>query len=556
MSTANSPQIVDATIAPQPPSFAEMLASGAIYRHAVALVALAGFITLAAGLFMWASKPSMVPVYNQLSGSEAQQVVDALRTSGIPFEIESGTGLVLAPADQIQQARMKLAAEGIGQTGSAGIEQLQKEQGLGASRFIESARYHHALETELSRTISSMRNVESARVHLALPKQSVFIRDRTKSSASVMVKLMGGRSLESGQVSAIVQLVASSIPHLESSEVTIVDQYGKLFSSGAGDTGMDMANKQFDYSRRMETVLSNRIEQLLSPVLGHGRVRAQVSADLDFSYNEQTQELFDPDQAQIRSEQTDEQRSNGAMSAIGIPGALSNQPPEAADTNAAAGGAKGEEEKTGSVSAQSVRNYELDKTITHSKKEQGSIRRLSVAVLVDNKTVTDENGETASTPLTEDEISTITNIVREAVGYNQARGDTVAVFNQAFQPIEEIEPVEAPPFWKEPWVWSIAKQIIIALVILILAIMLARPAMRNLKPQAAAKDKKSKGGEDDDDELDDDRVSLSRNAQGGPPQLPAPPQAYGDVLMMARGLAEEDPKRVAKVIKNWVEENV
>ena len=538
------------------------LASGAWYRHLTSLLALAGVITLGAAMLLWALKPTMVPVYGNLSQQDALAVTDTLRADNIPFEIQSGTGLILVPADQLEQARLKLAATGISGGKETGIEMLEKDQSLGTSRFIENARYHHAMEIELSRTISSMRNIESSRVHLAIPKQSVFIRNRAKPSASVMVKLMPGRSLEDEQVSAIIHLVASSIPYLESDEVTIVDQWGQLLSDGDDSSGLGAARKQFDYKHKLENAYTKRIEELLTPILGQGKVRAKVDADLDFTYSEKTREAYDGDPKKVRSEQTQESESRGAAGAVGIPGALSNQPPGAGTTEKAGKG-KGQGNSTPTnVSSQATRNYELDRTISHSRESSGKLKRLSVAVLVDDRTTVNEAGETVKTPLSAEEIATLTDIVKKAVGYSEKRGDSIAVFNQSFQPVEALEPVPAAPIWEQPWIWGLLKQVMIGVAAILLVLLVARPAIKNLLPAPVVNNDEEEGdnlkalGND----LDDDHVSLSHQghnkAHGGlPAQLAAPPHAYGDVLNLARGLANEDPKRVAKLIKDWVANN-
>ncbi len=534
------------------------LASGAWYRHLSSLLALAGVITLGAAMLLWAMKPTMVPIASNLTQQDAISVTDLLRAENIPFEIQSGTGMVLVPADQLDQLRLKLAASGIGGSDAVGIEMLQKDQSLGTSRFIENARYHHAMETELSRTISSMKNIDTARVHLAIPKQSVFIRNRAKPSASVMIKLMPGRSLENEQVAAIVNLVASSIPYMESNAVTIVDQWGRLLSDGADTDGLGAARKQLDYRQKLENRYSQRIEELLTPILGVGKVRAKVNAEVDFSYKETTREAYDGDPAKIRSEQTQENQSRGATAAIGIPGALSNQPPGAGTTNPDKADGEKDAGPT-SVSTQAVRNYELDRTISHSRDTVGKLQRISVAVLVDHKTVVDEaSGETVKKPLSDDELAMLTNIVKEAVGYDEARGDSVAVFNQPFQAVEEVEPVAGPAIWEQPWLWSMAKQLLIGIALILLVLLVARPAVRNLRPEAQKLDAPEQDNATtaaSDSDLADDQVSLTSTANGQPARLDAPPHAYGDVLNLARGLANEDPKRVAKLIKDWVANN-
>ncbi len=534
------------------------LASGAWYRHLSSLLALAGVITLGAAMLLWAMKPTMVPVASNLTQQDAITVTDLLRAENIPFEIQSGTGMVLVPADQLDQLRLKLAASGIGGSDAVGIEMLQKDQSLGTSRFIENARYHHAMETELSRTISSMKNIDTARVHLAIPKQSVFIRNRAKPSASVMIKLMPGRSLENEQVSAIIHLVASSIPYMESNAVTIVDQWGRLLSDGADTDGLGAARKQLDFRQKLENRYSQRIEELLTPILGAGKVRAKVNADVDFTYKETTREAYDGDPAKIRSEQTQENQSRGTTAAIGIPGALSNQPPGAGTTKTDK--ANGEKESVPTnISTQAVRNYELDRTISHSRDTVGQLKRISVAVLVDHKTVVDEaTGETVKKPLGEEELAMLTNIVKEAVGYDEKRGDSVVVFNQPFQPVEDIEPVAGPAIWEQPWLWSMAKQLLIGIALILLVLLVARPAVRNLRPEAQKLDAPEQDNATtaaSDSDLADDQVSLTSTANGQPARLDAPPHAYGDVLNLARGLANEDPKRVAKLIKDWVANN-
>ena len=540
-----------------PSGFRELLNSGALYRHATALLALAGVATLGIGMIMWASKPGMVPVYERINKQDTLSITEALRADNIPYEIEAKSGLVLVPIDNLSAVRMKLAANGLVESNSQGIEMLRQDQGFGTSQFIEKARYQHAQETELSRTISSMRNIHSARVHLAVPKQSVFIRNRAKPSASVMVKMNPGRTLEDSQVNAIVHLVASSIPYMESSQVTIVDQWGRLLSNGDAATGMDATREQFEYTRKLEQMYAQRIEELLNPLLGPGRVHAKVNADIDFTFNEHTQELFDPDNRQVRSEQTQDQKSvGGALAAIGVPGALSNQPPGAGTTDDRANTDKNNKTPT-SESSQATRNFELDKTISHSRFAQGKLQRLSVAVVIDNDSSVNEEGEPISTPVPQEQIDTLIKIVQGAIGFNLNRGDNVSVFNQSFKPLQEIEPVAELSLLEQPWVWGLAKQVLIGLAFLILVLFVARPAVKNLvPPKQLESDKNSEDDESsDEDKLSDDHVSLSNGNSKDPNALPSPLEAYGDVLNVARGLADEDPKRVAKVIKNWVENN-
>lgn len=538
----------------QSPSLLDYIARALGSPQLGALIALAAGLTLGVGLILWSLKPDMTPLFEKMDMQDMTPVLDVLRSEQIPFNIDSASGLVLVPQDKVQLLRVKLASSGISNNRSVGLELLQKEQSLGTSQFMETTRYQHALETELSRTIASMRNIDTSRVHLALPKQSVFIRNRAKASASVMVKLYPGRSLEEGQVSAILNLVAASIPYLESSQVTIVDQWGKLFSSQDDGTGSDDTRKQFEYSRQIEALYSKRIEALLAPLVGEGNIRATVTASVDFTSNEQTQELFDGDATQIRSEQSQDQLTQGGA-AVGIPGALANQPPAGGeiDPNKVAGGG----EAPSNSSNNTTRNYELDKTISHTRKAPGTILQLSAAVIVDDRKSVDEAGEVTRTPLTEDEIAKFTSLVREAIGFNDARGDSVVVMNQAFQAPDVIEPLEPLPIWEQAWVWTAGKQVLIGLSVLLLVLMVIRPAMKNLKGGTRSV-QVLENGSDGQVALPGQSGSANAGLADGKKQidpqniLEAPPQVYGDILNMARAMADDDPKRVAKVVKDWV----
>lgn len=538
----------------QSPSLLDYIARALGSPQLGALIALAAGLTLGVGLILWSLKPDMTPLFEKMDMQDMTPVLDVLRSEQIPFNIDSASGLVLVPQDKVQLLRVKLASSGISNNRSVGLELLQKEQSLGTSQFMETTRYQHALETELSRTIASMRNIDTSRVHLALPKQSVFIRNRAKASASVMVKLYPGRSLEEGQVSAILNLVAASIPYLESSQVTIVDQWGKLFSSQDDGTGSDDTRKQFEYSRQIEALYSKRIEALLAPLVGEGNIRATVTASVDFTSNEQTQELFDGDATQIRSEQSQDQLTQGGA-AVGIPGALANQPPAGGeiDPNKVAGGG----EAPSNSSNNTTRNYELDKTISHTRKAPGTILQLSAAVIVDDRKSVDEAGEVTRTPLTEDEIAKFTSLVREAIGFNDARGDSVVVMNQTFQAPDVIEPLEPLPIWEQAWVWTAGKQVLIGLSVLLLVLMVIRPAMKNLKGGTRSV-QVLENGSDGQVALPGQSGSANAGLADGKKQidpqniLEAPPQVYGDILNMARAMADDDPKRVAKVVKDWV----
>ncbi|MBX2880131.1 MAG: flagellar M-ring protein FliF, partial [Granulosicoccus sp.] len=401
------------------------------------LVALAAAITLGVGMIMSAQAPEYIPVLEHMGDKDAAQVTEILNSSQIDYKVDPSTGVVLVPRKSLSEIRIQLAAAGVGTSSEVGLELLQQNNSLGTSQFMETARYQHALETELSRTISSLRNIKHARVHLAMPKQSVFVRNRAKASASVMVQPMAGRSVESGQVSSIVNLVASSIPYLESTQVTVIDQWGRLLSSIDDGTGADLTDNQYAYTRKLEDLLSKRVESLLTPLVGEGRIRTTVTADIDFTVNEQTQELFEADPEQIRSEETSISESAGNnIAAAGIPGALTNQP-NGVDPVAT------QQATPGDVNNQSIRNYELDKTIRHTRQSPTMIRRLSAAIIIDDKSIVNADGEIERVALTAEEIEKLTVLAREAIGFDEARGDSVSVFNQSFQPLPEFEPPPA-----------------------------------------------------------------------------------------------------------------
>lgn len=526
------------------------------------MMGLAASVALGVAVVLWSQQPNFTLLYANLGSKDAGQVVDALQKSGIRFKVDEATGAVMVESSKLQNARMELAKDGLPEGNAMGFEILQKEQGFGTSQFIETARYQRALEGELGRTIATLRNVESARVHLAIPKRSVFVRDRSEPTASVMIDLYSGRSLDEEQVAAIVHLVSSSVPHLTPENITVVDQGGKLLSSGATDKGMAQTSTQFAYNRKLEINYADRIRELLEPIVGSGRVRASVNADLDFTITERTQESFNPDLPSLRSEQLSEDQSAQSASASGVPGALSNQPPENGSLQQQAqNGADSSQTPAGpqNSSKRTLRNYELDKTVSHTKLASGSVRRLSIAVVIDNKQEVNDSNELVSKSWTADELERFTSLVKEAVGFDATRGDTVNIINSSFIPLPEVAAVPEPSFMEQPWVWDVAKQAVGAIGVLILIFGVLRPIMRSLAEKGAQSMAQSNalvpagahggamgGGED--------QLSLSgANLQRA--QLEAPRGGYENNLETARSVVRDDPKRVAQVVKNWVNED-
>ena len=508
-------------------------------------------IAIGYGVFQWAAAPSYSSLYTGLEASDAGEVVAALQAAGIPYELDGASGVVMVESGRVHEARLKLAAQGLPKGTAIGIEILQEEQSFGTSQFVESARYHHAMETELARTISTMRNVKSARVHLAIPKRSVFVRERTEPSASVALNLYGGRTIEQGQVNAIVHLVASSISHMSAENVTVVDQNGRLLSSGSMDSNVAMTAKQYEYTRQVEEDYARRIEHLLEPIIGFGKVRATVNADIDFSQEELTEEVFNPEATAVRSEQASETARFAGTEAGGIPGALSNQPP--ADTTLVQGaGGVGVEQETQQTPLQrsknSVRNYEVDRTIRHKRQGTGVVKRLTVAVLLDDRVVV-EGGTEERTPLTDEEIQRITSLVQQTIGYDQQRGDLVNVINASFTPVEKPEALPEPSIMDNPMVKNSVKYLATLIIILALIFAIVRPSVKSLTeytppPTALPSPGEGEGGE--------------AAGRAGQPQLEHQgaaiplPTDHDQKVDFARAMVGQDPRRVANVVKDWI----
>jgi flagellar M-ring protein FliF len=526
------------------------------------LAGVAAAVAAAIWLVMWSQGQNYTVLYGQLSERESGQVMDALTAAGIEFKLNP-SGAVSVPESKVQEARIRLASQGLPQSDAMGIEIIQKDSAFGSSTMMESARYQSVLETELARTITKVQGVQGARVHLALPKPSVFLRDARKATASVMLQLYPGRRLDPGQVAAIVHLVASSVPELSANDVTLVDQAGSLLNSPDESADAAANTRQFEYTRKLEESYQRRIVELLEPMIGQGRVRATVTADLDFTVTEETHENYDPQKTAVRSEQTSNELRKGGDGAEGIPGALSNQPPGTSGAPAiagaatpgnpaaaqAGGGQPGAGQSTAansgpSSSAQrSTRNFEVDRTLSYVKQPVGVLKRLSVGVVLDDWQKVDADGKVTTEPMSETDIKRFTQLVRESIGLKEDRGDQLNVMSQAFKSDTPIGPVDGLPLWQQPWVTQLAKQIVGAGLLLVVAFLVLRPLMKSLtKPGARS----SAGAEGD--ELDGDRVSLT--GQAGKPIKLSP--SFEQQIAAARTLVGQDPRRAAQVVKDWV----
>ena len=515
-------------------------------RQIMLLFGVAGAVAAGFAVALWSQSPVYTTLYSDMSSAEAAEVADALRSAGVAHKIDAKTGNVLVPETELHNARMQVAGQGLGDGGASGI--LAIESDFGTSQFMETARYQHVLESELARTIASLGAVQEARVHLALPKRSAFLREQKSASASVLLHLFRGRSLEPGQAAAVVNLVAASVPDLAPKNVTVVDQYGSQLSATDRNDLDSQAMSQFNHARRIEDKLKARIEDLLTPLVGAGRVRAQVAADMDFTVEEAATESFTSGQQNIISERVNEQnRLRSDDAAQGVPGALSNQPPQAAGAAPPANAA--ETEQTVNVSQDRATNYQPNRELRYQRLQPGQIRRLSVAVLVDASAPDDGGsstraGETAA--LTDGDLERYTALVKEVVGFSEERGDTVVVMNEAFRSPAAIDTPEAPPIWEQPFVREVLKQVLGALVVLAIAFGIVRPMLRSVMASGDAASGAYVGAAG----VAVTPASASQIAVPGAPAIAGP--SYDEKVAAAKNITGHDPARVAQVVKKWV----
>ena len=518
-------------------------------------------VAAAVALWLWSRTPDYGVLYSNLSDRDGGAIIASLQQMNIPYKFAEGGGALMVAANKVPEARLRLASQGLPKGGSAGFE-LMDNQKFGTSQFVEQVNYQRALEGELARSINSISSVDSARVHLALPKPSLFVRDQKKPSASVVLSLHRGRSIDEGQVSAIVHLISSSVPELSDKSITVVDQAGKLLSAAnSGTRGLDVS--QLKYAQEIEQGYIRRIEAILQPLMGTANVHAQVAAEIDFSVVENTDEKYRPNQtpgsAAIRSQQSSDSIQTGGSAAGGVPGALSNQPPVnpvapiALPASAAAGQAAtataaalpGNTRKDGTI------NYELDRTIRHVQQGAGGIKRLSVAVVVNYRGSVDAQGKRAAKALTATELEQVNNLVKEAMGFSADRGDSLNVVNSAFAS-DTTEAVELP-LWKQPENIGLAKTAGQYLLIGILALFawfaVFRPLLRkHLQPEPVALPAP--------DSQDD---ALEGNGQQVPAEFLAQAQQrqehrHIENVKYAQDLSVKDPQMVAMLMKHWMDE--
>jgi len=540
--------------------------SNMMMRQLGVMLALAISVALGVAVVLWSQTPNYSLLYSNLGDRELSAVVSGLQQSGVEYKLEAGSGAILVPSSKVDELRLQLAGLGLPRGGGQGFELLEKDTGFGGSQAIEKARIQRALEGEIARSIVTIQSVRSARVLLAIPKQSVFLRHRKKPSASVVVDMHQGRELHKPEVAAILHLVSSAVPQLDATQVTIVDQKGSLLSSKTSNDVMSMTSNQFEFKQGVEEHLINRVENILLPIVGAGAIRASVSAEVDFTVTEQTQEQYNPDLPALRSEQVTEEQSTLAGTQ-GVPGALSNQPPATGVApEVAAGTATDESSGAKNVNKRSIKNYELDKKISHTKLSTGRIKRVTVAVVIDDRqgAITAEGAAGTSEPYTDEDIAKFTSIVKEAIGFNELRGDSVTITNLAFRQPELPLALPEIPLWEQAWVLDVAKQVVGGVFALILIFFVLKPTIKTLlaKPTVATLSAGTEGAimAPSGSMMADKRGVQS--AGDSPLALESDeelmmleaPKSYEQRLDMAQKIAGEDPKRVAQVMKTWIQE--
>ena len=565
-----------ATTEQEKKGFGDLLARLRANPRIPLVIAAAAVIAIVIAMVLWAKQPSYSVLYNNLTDEDGGAIVTQLTQMNIPYRFAENGGALMVPEANVHELRLRLAQQGLPKGGSVGFELLDKEK-FGISQFSEQVNYQRALEGELARTIESLGPVKSARVHLAMPKPTLFVREQKAPSASVTLTLQPGRALDEGQIQAIAHMVSSSVAGLPPGNVTVVDQTGRLLTR-SDSAGRDLNDAQLKYSSEVEARYQQRIEAILNPILGQGNVHAQVTAQINFDTAEQTDEKYQPNanpsNSAIRSRQTSTSDQSGSPYPGGVPGALSNQPAPAntapvttPNNNAANGQAANGQNNAANNASQTTStapassgptnsrrddtvNYELDRTIRHTKVNVGDVQRLSVAVVVNFRA--DDKGKAVA--LNEQQLKQIEDLTREAMGYSQSRGDSINVVNSQFN---TTEPVTTDlPFWQQQSVFDqlmdAGKWLLVALVAFVLYRKMVRPHLvrKQAAEKAAAEAVAARAATDQPqeeafnvqlskDELDQERKSNNRMS--------------AEVMSQRiRDMSENDPRVVALVIREWM----
>ncbi len=519
-------------------------------RQAGLLFAIAGAVALAVVSVLWMQDEDLKPLTNVHNAEQAAELVQLLEASGITYRMDHKTGTMLVDAQRLYEARMTVSSAGATQQGQLGYELLDQEQSFGVSQFMENARHRRSVEGELARSIGTIKAVQHARVLLAVPKSTTFLRDRRKPSASVTVTLRPGQSLSPDQVRGITNLVAGAVSELDTQDVAVVDQSGRLLSRQEEDPGLEASERQLRYVAKLENQLRTKVEVILERMLGSDAYTTQVTAEVDFTKQEQATEQYAPQETAVRSESTLEEERLGAVPAIGVPGTLANQPPPE-PVPGPAGAAEGQQQLPRTVRNEATRNYEVDRTVSYSQQSVGRLSRLAVSVVVDHhRSVNAETGEVEAAPWTQEELQQLEATVANAIGFSAARGDSISVVSSPFRQLE-FETPEPAPFWTETWFIDLVKQVLGGMVLVLVLFLLLRPLYRSLS-RAGEMVHERQAMEIADMNQAREQQLAHENALG----LPSPEQGHAASpfakLDAVKGLVANDPARVAEVVKHWV----
>jgi len=544
-------------------------AFGQMGQKLLLVAGIAAVVAVMVVFWLWSQKPDYRVLFSNFADKDGGAIVAELDKLNVPYQFAEGGNAILVPADQVHQVRLKLAAQGLPKGGNIGFELLENQK-FGVSQFVEQVNFQRGLEGELERSIQSISAVQAARIHLAIPKPSVFVREQQYPTASVLLNLHNGRRLDAQQVGAVVHLVASSVPNLSADHVTVVDQNGNLLSDSANklkQNGLDP--EQMAYVENMQNSIARRVESIITPIVGAKNVHAETSAEIDFSMTEQANESYKPngkpDDMAIRSAQSRESQTSGGNNGA-VPGALSNQPPgeSTAPINAPGAQAPGENAPPAAPPAppqntqkDNTTNYELDKTVSYVQQAKGGVKRLHVAVVVNHIPVVDSTGKTTYRALSTAEKQQVSDLAMQAMGFNKERGDTISVVNTPFV-AEAQEKLVEPPLWKDPLMIEYGKDALRFLAGVVVLMLIYKKLLKPMAVKLTGADKKQQAlaagaaaltGPDGSPiaraaEGEDALVTLSGEA-------PALPSGLDQTLLAAKQVAKDNPRMVANVVSSW-----
>lgn len=530
-----------------------------VLRQVTLIIALAICLAIAIFVIIWARQPDMRPL-GKMPTEELIQTLDFLDAQKIEYELD---GNVISVAEgEYQNIKLLMTREGLDQAPSSGTDIIMQDMGFGVSQRLERERLKHGREQQLARTIEELKNVTRAKVLLAIPKENVFARREKEPSATVVLTLKRGRMLDSEEVDSIVDIIASAVQGLSPARVTVTDQNGRLLNSGSQSSLAARSRKEYDIERKREQEYLQKIDSILMPVVGMGNYTAQVDLSMDFSAVEETQKRYNPDLPAVRSETTFEENNIGGL-AVGIPGALTNQPPVNSNIPEIAGqGGAGTATSPSRSHKEATRNYELDTTISHKRQQTGVIRRISVSVAVDYLPTVGENGETTMVPRSVEALSNIRRLLQGGVGFDLQRGDALEVVTVPFVR-EQLDVLEEVPLWEQSWFMKVVRLVLGALVIIVLIMAVVKPMLKRLiYPDDTLEeyddDALSSGvdiGDNTLDMLNKDFDSASVGfSSDGTLQLP---DLHGDedLLKAVRALVANEPELSSQVVKAWLSED-